>query len=175
MWYPHAVTVAASSEPVTLDEVKAQTRVDGTADDTALTLMIAAARARVEHACGPIASRTVTVKCDSFDDFAAVPLPIISVSSVSYVDAAGATQTLSTDVYEVRADGLTGSLALKYAQAWPSIQTDSRITVTAVVGRASVPDDLKAVILLMVAQGNDDRASAPDWFNDLICNHRLFA
>lgn len=175
MWYPHAVTVAAASEPVSLVEARAQTRWDSTANDTALGLYIASARAHVEAYCGtPLVSRTVTVKCDGFDDFAAFPLvPLQSVSSVSYVDAAGATQTLSTDVYEVRSDGLTASLALKYGQTWPSIRDGSRVTVTAVVGYSAVPDDIKHALLLLIAQGDMERETEQRGAHALLANHRV--
>ncbi len=175
MWYPHAVTVAAASEPITTAEARTQTRHDAGANDAALDLYIASARAHVEAYCGtPLVSRTVTVKCDSFDDFAAFPgVPLQSVSSVSYVDAAGATQTLSTDVYEVRSDGLTASLTLKYGQSWPSIRDGSRITVTAVVGYSVIPADIKHALLLLVAQGDADRIAEQAGAHALLANHRV--
>ena len=174
-WYPHTVTVAATGEPITAAEAKEHVRLDTSSEDSEVNLLIAAARARIEETCGPIVTRTATVKCDVFADFAAFPLPLVSVSSVQYVDGAGATQTLSTDVYEVRIDGLTASLALKSGQSWPSIQSGSRITVTAVIGRATVPDDVKHALLILVSQGFDERGKSPDWLNDLLCNHRIYA
>ena len=175
MWYPHTVTVAAASEPLTTAEARTQTRWDTSANDAALDIYIASARAHVEAYCGtPLVSRTVTVKCDGFDDFAAFPVvPLQSVSSVSYVDAAGATQTLSTDVYEVRSDGLTASLVLKYGQSWPSIRDGSRITVTAVVGYSAVPDDIKHALLLLVAQGDMERETEQRGAHALLSNHRV--
>lgn len=184
-WYPATVTVAAASEPVTLAEAKAQCRVDGTEDDAYLTALIAAARGHIEGYCGtPLISRTVTVKCDCFDDFAHFPIvPLGSVSSVSYVDGAGATQTLSTSVYEVRSDGLTASLALKNGQSWPTIQAGSRITVTASVGYSAVPDATKHAALLLVALWFDTREAVnvgnivttmPHAVDALLSNHRSF-
>lgn len=177
-WYPPTVTVAAASEPVTLDEARIQTRWDdSTANDSALTLYIASARAHVEAYCGtPLVSRTVTVKCDSFADFAVFPVvPVQSVSSVSYVDTAGATQTLAASVYEVRSDGLTASLVLKADQSWPSIQTGSRITVTAVVGYVAVPDDIKHALLLLIGGADSDREKAATAAESLLANHRSFS
>lgn len=152
MWYPQTVTVAPASEPVTLAEAKAQCRVDGTDEDTQIGGLISAAREYVENYTGTaIVSRTITVKCDHFDDFEMVPaLPLRTVSSVAYVDEAGASQTLATDVYEVRSDGLEASIVLKFGKSWPVIQKGSRITVTASIGYASVPPALKHAILLVV-------------------------
>lgn len=184
MWYPHTVTVAAASEPVTLAEAKAQCRVDDSASDDLLDLYIGAARSHIESYCGTaLVSRTVTIKCDAFTDFAHFPIvPLISVSSVSYVDTAGATQTLSTDIYEVRTDGLTASLALKDGQSWPGIQSASRITVTAVAGYSTLPDAIKQASLLLISQWFDNRADAADrplaamanGTEALLTNHRSY-
>lgn len=176
-WYPHTVTVAAASEPISLDEARTQTRWDDAANDTALSLYIASARAHVEAYTGTVlVSRTVTIKCDSFDDFARFPVvPVSSISSVSYVDGAGATQTLSTSVYEVRSDGLDASIVLKNGQSWPDIQSGSRITVTAVVGYSAIPSDIKHALLILVAQGDNEREAAFAGAHDLLCNHRTGA
>lgn len=186
MWYPHTVTVAPASEPVSAAEAKAQCRIDGTAEDTWLATTIAAETAYIEKLCGIcIVSRTLTAKCDSFADFANLPiLPLGAVSSVSYVDAGGTTQTLSSSVYEVRSDNLTASIVLKSGQSWPSIQTGSRITVTATAGFASVPPDLKLAVLLLVADRYDNRgntvlgsnqpAEMPHAVTALLTNYRTF-
>lgn len=183
-WYPHTVTVAPASEPVSLSEAKAQTRVDGTANDTSLALYIAAARAHVEAYCGtPLVSRTVTVKCDIFDDFERFPLaPLSSVSSITYVDTASAPQTLSTDVYEVRSDGLIGSIVLKSGQSWPAIESGSRITLTATVGYAAVPDGIRLALLLLIGHWFEHREasdkpleSIPMGVDALLANWRIYA
>ncbi len=112
----------------------------------------AAARSHVEAYCGTrLASQTVSIKCDGFSDFVRLSeSPVQSVSSVSYVDASGATQTLSADVYELRSDGLEAAIVLKYGQAWPSIRQGSRITVTVVVGYAAVPPAIVHAMLLRI-------------------------
>lgn len=184
-WYTPTITVVAASEPVTLAEAKAQCRVDGDDDNDKLNALIAAARGHVEGYTGtPLVSRTVTVKCDGFCDFTAFPVvPLTSVSSVSYIDGAGATQTLSTTVYEVRSDGLIASLALTADQTWPTIQTGSRVTVTAIVGYSAVPDAIKHAILLLIAHWFDQRSpvsekpmsEVPHAVEALLTNHRSFS
>lgn len=180
MWYPPTVTVAAANEPVTEAEARAHARVATGEMTTEIPIYIASARAYVEaYIGGPIVSRTVTVKCDSFDDCAHFPIvPLSSVSGITYIDANGTTQTLSTDVYEVRSDGLEASIALKFGQVWPVIREGSRITVTAVTGNATVPADIKHAVLLLVGQAVDMRepvkiegASTVDW---LLVNHRVY-
>lgn len=146
-WYPPVVIVAAADEPVSLAEAKAHTRVDGNDDDTSLNNTIAAARAYVEAYCGtPLVSRTVAVKCDYFQDFAVLPLaPVSTISSITCLETAAGTQTLSDDLYELRSDGLTASIVLQYGRSWPTIQPGSRITVTATVGYSStfVPENAR--------------------------------
>lgn len=184
-WYPPTVTVAAAAEPVTLDEAKDQCHVDGTDEDGRINRLVASARAYIEDYTGVITtSRTVAVKCDSFADFSHFPVvPLASVSSVSYVDGAGATQTLSTDVYEVRSDGLQASLALKTGQSWPSIQSGSRITVTAAVG-GPVDDAVKQACLFLIGDwyrgrentvlGTNQPTEMPHAVTSLLTNHRVF-
>jgi uncharacterized phiE125 gp8 family phage protein len=178
MWYPATITAVAASEPVTAAEVKAQTEVDFADDDTLITLLIAGARAFTEKYCGTrLGTQTVSVKCDCFGDFKKfAEAPVQSITSISYVDSDGATQTLAASVYELRSDGLEVSIALKYGQVWPVTQSGSRITVIAVVGYTAVPDDVKRALLLYIAGGyaNRENAKDGDWtaFDSLLCNHR---
>jgi uncharacterized phiE125 gp8 family phage protein len=181
VWYPHAVTIAAANEPVTLDQAKAQCRVEDTFEDDLLDGYIAAARAHVEAYCNtPLVSRTITAKCDSFCDFERFPLgPLASVSGIVYVDTDGANQTLAGTVYELRSDGLEASIVLKYNQSWPAIQSGSRITVTGAVGYAAIPDDIIHAILLLIAHWFQNReavgdglAIVPMGVDALLCNHR---
>jgi uncharacterized phiE125 gp8 family phage protein len=152
MWYPASITVAAESAPVSLDEVKLRLRIDAADDADDIALMIAGATGYAEKYCNTrFATQTIAIKCDGFSDFSYFPeAPLQSVASIAYVDTDGATQTLSNAVYEPRGDGLEASIALKYSQQWPSIQTGSRITVTAIVGYAAVPDAVKNAILLII-------------------------
>lgn len=183
MWYP-ATVAAPTTEPVTLAQAKAQARVDGSDEDAGIIAAIAAARAHIEKACGVrFASRSgVVMKCDGFADLARLPeAPVSAIASITYLDTAGASQTLSTDVYELRADGIEAAVVLKYNQTWPAIQPGSRITVTATVGYAATPEDITLAMLMLVSQYYDNRnavvigetaAELPFAVNALICNHR---
>lgn len=185
MWYQATITTAATSEPVTLEEVKAQGIVDHTDDDDLIERLIATARDHVEHYCGVrFASQTVETKCDCFADLRRLPeAPVSSVTSITYVDVAGATQTLQTDVYELRKDGLEPSIALKYGQVWPTVQPGSRITVTAVVGYDAAPEAVSHAMLMLVATWYSQRENIligatvenlpmPSSVDALLCNFR---
>ena len=73
---------------------------------------------------------------------------------MAYVDADGAVQTLSTDVYAVETATLVGLISLKYDQVWPETRSESyavRIAFTAGYGAAStVPEPLKWAIKLLI-------------------------
>ena len=177
MWYPSTVTVAPTTEPVTLDEVKKQCLVESTDDDALLTRLIKAARSHVEKYCNARwAEQTLACQCDSFVDFARLPEgPLKSVTSISYVDAAGDAQTLDEAVYEARKDGLEPSIALKPGQRWPAILPGSRITLTAVFG-GDLPDAVHHAMLVFIDAAYHSRENPvrENWtvMDALLCNHR---
>lgn len=178
MWYPAKVTVAPANLPVTVDEVRARLRIDAADDESDVELLIGAATDHVEKYCNtPLVSRTVEVKCDSFADMAYLPVaPVSAMTSIVYTDTAGAEQTLPDTVYELRADGLVASVVLKPTQVWPTVQANSRITVTATVGYAEVPPAVKHAILLYIgdAYAVRENGATPSWtaFDSLLSNYR---
>lgn len=179
MWYPSTITVAPSTEPVTLVQAQDQCNILATETDftPALTRLIKAARAHVEEYCNArFAEQTIASECDSFSDFARLPEgPLKSVASISYVDAAGETQTVDEAVYEAHKTGLEPSIALKPDQTWPQIKPGSRITLTAIYG-GSTPDSVQHAMLLFIDDAFNKRANAQrdDWtaLDVLLCNHR---
>ncbi len=177
MWYPSTVTVAPAAEPVTLQEAKQQCLVDSTDDDALLTRLIKAARSHVERYCNARwAEQTIVCECTGFADFVRLSEgPLKSVTSIEYVDGAGATQTIDEAVYEVRKDGLEPSIELKSDQSWPNIRPGSRITLTAVFG-GDVPAEVHHAILVFVDAAYHSRENPErlGWtiMDVLLCNHR---
>ncbi|MHA6641344.1 head-tail connector protein [Mesorhizobium sp. A623] len=164
-------------EPVTLDHVKQQCRIDATDDDALLGRLMKTARAHVEEYCNcRFAEQTIASECDSFADFARLSEgPLKSVTSISYVDPAGVEQTLDTAVYEEHKTGLEPSIGLKPDQAWPRIKPGSRITLTAIYG-GSMPDSVQHAMLTFIddAYHHRENAKREDWTatDVLLCNHR---
>lgn len=176
-WLPTVVSVAPASEPISATEAKLQARIDDTASDDLLTIYISAARQFVETYTGTrLVSQTVLMQGSSFDE----PLPdgpVVSVSSVKYLDPNGAEQTLSTDVYEIVTAGLSAAIRLKVNQSWPSIRDASdAVRVTAVCGYSTLPDPIKGALLLTVASWFDNRSVGPipDGAYALLANYRRF-
>lgn len=186
MWYP--VTVAApTTEPVAVDTLRQQMRRDDNDEDVLIEAMGKAARAHVEKYCGVrFSSRSsVAMKCDGWSDMARLPeAPVTAIASITYLDNDGVSQTLSTDVYELRSDDLEAAVVLKYNQSWPSIQLGSRITVTATVGYATIPPDVAWAIQMLAAHLHENREASvvgvsaetiPMGVESLLVNHRRYA
>lgn len=136
-----AQTIAPTAEPISLAQAKRQLRVDGTDDDTFIAGLITAARSYVENYCSSqLVVATYQQKLDKFPCGDTISLnypPLINVSSITYVDSDGTTQTLSTTVYSVLTTEKPGKIKLKYGQSWPSIRSQpDAVTITFRAGYA---------------------------------------
>ena len=160
-------TVAPSEEPVTIDEAKAQTRLDEADDATLLPGMIAAARRYVEtlSRC-QLVTATYTYKLDAFPSDRTIRIPrppLQSISSITYIDTGGDSQTLDATVYDVDADSEPGRVSLAFDQVWPATRNqDNAVTITFVNGfgaASAVPDTFKHAIRLLVGHWWENRES----------------
>ena len=151
-------TLDPATEPVTLEEVKRQCNAVATDEDLAFDLWIAAAREMVEAAANrSLVTQTWRLQLSDWpDDEIELPRPPLqSVTSITYYDADGVQQTLSTDVYQVDADREPAIVVLKPNQSWPTHDyRHNGIVVTYVAGygaESAVPARAKQAILLLVA------------------------
>jgi uncharacterized phiE125 gp8 family phage protein len=142
------IAVQPYVEPITLTEMKIHLKAESdiTEDDELITSLIVAARDVVETGTGANVSRqkvmldtTFTWKLDSFpgDTYIEVPrVPLVSVSSIQYVDTNGTTQTWSSSNYTV--DTLAGRIHLTYNGSWPTVRGDANcVIVTFLAGMAA--------------------------------------
>jgi len=157
-------TIAPASEPITLTEAKAHLRVetDFTEDDTIIGTFISAARESCEARTGrQLVTATYALRLGGFPCGDSIELPkppLVSVSSITYVDTDGTTQTLSTDVYEVDPYTTPGRVVLKYAQVWPTTRSQrNAVTITFVAGYEEVPTLLKQGMLMRIAHWYENR------------------
>ena len=166
---PHAVTrliTDATVEPVTLDEAQQHLRVTDASDDEYISNLIKTARLHCERETNR--SFITTTWRLSLDYFPGVIYPrkppLISVSSITYYDTTGASQTLSSTYYTVDANSEPGRITEAYGYQWPS--TYSRVgavtvNYTAGYGAAasSVPLPIKQAMLLLIGHWFEMRSA----------------
>lgn len=160
-------TVAPAAMPVTLAEAKAHANVIGDHDDALITDMIAAAVQAYDGPAGTLGRCLIAQSWRlTLDEFPArgaaiaLPLPPVSaVSSVSFVDPAGATVTMSPSAYRVTGLGSMSAARISPAigaSSWPTAaRAPDAVEIVFVAGfgptAADVPQDLRRLILATVA------------------------
>jgi len=133
------VTVNPFAEPVSRAEMKIHLRVDTTADDELVDVLISAAREWSENFQNrSYVAQTFELKMDYFPDVIELPRsPLISVSSIQYVDADGDTQTFDASSYRVDSDSEPARITPAYDDSWPDVRAvTGAVTVTFVAGYA---------------------------------------
>lgn len=156
-----SVVTAETADPVTLAEAKAHCRITVADEDALVAGYLLAARQHVEDYTGrTLAVRTYDFKIDdNWPDAITLPCPpVVSVTTVSYVDANGATQTLSGALYQLDKGMLFGRIVPAYSASWPQVrrQVDS-ITVRFTAGYTQIPEPLRQAILLLTSHFYDNR------------------
>lgn len=164
------VTTPPGSEPVTLAEVKANSRITATvtAQDSLISdVWIPAARRAWEHMADQCAmSQTITLRLDAFP-VGSIVLPrgkATAITSITYTDAANTTQTVSTSVYALNASSdRVQTVDLKMGQSWPSAgNIPGAVSVVYTAGHATAPEDMKHWILLAVGRAYENREAGAD-------------
>lgn len=163
-----SLVTGPTAEPVTLAEAKAHLRVSIADDDGLIAGYILAARRYAEgYTRRSFCTQTWNYTLDHdwpwmcVDEYykrrIMLPLPPLqSVSSITYVDTDGATQTLASDQYVVRTDETSGIIEEAYNVTWPVVRCQSAaMTVQFVAGWAQVPDEIRTAIMLHVEMLHD--------------------
>tara|TARA_R110000824_G_scaffold401762_1_gene615153 strand:+ start:5854 stop:6429 length:576 start_codon:yes stop_codon:yes gene_type:complete len=160
-------TSAPSVEPVTTTNQKDWMRVDGSDEDTLIGNLAAASRAYVEMSTNrQMITATWVYKFDTFPsgDIVLPISPLQSVTSITYVDTAGATQTWSNSLYTVDTASDVGRVRPIYDEDYPSSRgyaQDIVVTFVAGYGDASsdVPDTALTAIKLLASNWFENRES----------------
>lgn len=157
---------APTAEPVTLDEAKAQCRVEDTASDTLLTGLIAAAREMAEQETGrALMTQTWELALDAFPagEIDLVKVPVQSITSVKYLDGNGAEQTIANANYTLDSYGIGHWLLPAYDYDWPAtLDSANAVKVRFVCGyadAASVPPGVKLWMKAQIAHWFANRES----------------
>lgn len=158
---------AATSLAITLAEAKLQCRVDSTDDDALITAMITAATEMAEQETGrAIMQQTWDLTLDAFPEaFELTKVPVRSITSVTYIDGAGVTQTVPSTDYtvDIADDNGPAFVVPAYGTSWPTPRDEiNAVSVRFVAGylnAASVPESLKHWIKMQVSAMYENRST----------------
>ncbi len=185
--YGLTVVTPPASEPITLTEAKTHCRVDISTDDTYITSLIQVAREHIEDLIGRrIVAQTWDLTLDQFPwPFYMIRLPygpISSITSVSYVDVNGTTQTWASSNYSLDSASFEPRLYVSYANIYPVTRwIPNAITIRYVAGYTTVPEKLKHAVRMLVKHLYDDERgivnglkleNTPRGFDALIASER---
>lgn len=152
-----SLVTAPTEEPVTLREAKQHLRIPVTVndEDNHVQSLITSARQQVEAFTG---NQLITATWDwRIDSFAwtslSVPLPPLqSVTSVTYLDENGDSQTWAASKYRVDTNSKPGRITLEHGETFPTTRsvTDA-VTVRFVAGygtdHTDVPEPIRRALL----------------------------
>lgn len=187
--YNDTPVVAPTGEPLTLAEVRPFARVDAddTSQDTTIGILIAAARRYAENYTGRrLMTQTLRAVADGFpgsaihllpwggyaqrtvirrpDDELLIKLlrgPVTAITSITYVDTAGALQTLDPAAYIFDSSDLVQRIAPAFGLTWPAARVQlASVKITFVAGyadAASIPATFRNWMLVRIATAYEHR------------------
>lgn len=154
-----------ASEPITTAEAKAHLRVYVSDDDTYIATLVVAARQLAEQITQrALLPQTWELALDEFPYVLTLKrTPLISITSVKYVDDAGALTTMDTADYQLDDHSEPARIMPAWGLCWPS----TRCQMNAVFVRyqagytnaAAVPQAIKNWMLLRVGTAYENRES----------------
>lgn len=161
-------TAAPASQPVTLDEAKAQLNVLHADDDAYITALISAATAAVEEMSGR-ALITQTWELSLRYPRTRVYLPVTPVQSIdiiTYYDRDEVQQTGTVSDFHLFSDIYRAWVEPKDKKDWPDVfgRADA-LTISFVAGygaASDVPVELKQAILMLLTHWYEERRAASD-------------
>ena len=165
-----SLVTGPTEEPVSLIEAKQHCRIDSTDDDGLIAGYIIAARMMAE---GDTRRAFITQTWDYTINYGwplsngsqRIELPLgklQSITSISYVDTAGATQVLASNQYTVITSETGGLIVPAYNVSWPDVRWQvGNITVRMVVGWLAheFPSDLRQAMMMLISHWYESRES----------------
>lgn len=187
-WFNTSETIpvpGGETEPLTLETVKKHLRVSIDDDDTLIQALITTAREQCEHLTGrAIVRQTLVRKFDAFcyGGMALSQPPLVSVTSVQYIDATGVLQTLDEAAWFVDDSQEPAQLLPAYGTRWPETRAvNNAVIVTYEAGYVTCPSSLKTWILLMIGtlyenreRDSDSRVETLGFADRLLDRYRLW-
>lgn len=158
------ITPADLSASISIADLRAHCRT-GTAEDAQLTAFLAGAVAYAEHYTGrAIGSQTLELALDTFPA-GAIELPrgsVTNITSITYVDEAGVTQTMSNTLYTLdNYDALQCWAVPAVDNEWPAIsQVANAVKVRYVAGELTPA--VRNALLMLVANSFEHREESSE-------------
>ncbi|MBX9925516.1 MAG: head-tail connector protein [Hyphomicrobiaceae bacterium] len=181
------LTSGPAVEPVSLGDVKAHLRIDGTDEDLYLGGIILTSRLQIEAALGlGLITQSWRLTLSSWPAGRVLPLPIrpvTAINGIATLDAAGTATPLPTA--GVRLDTGPPPVVIAPLTGWPSLPPDmTRIAIDFTAGYGATPSTVPAPIrhglLLLSAHWYEHRdplehgttAAIPHTISDLLLPYR---
>jgi len=164
--YGVSEVTAPTAEPLQVSEVRRHLALDDSYYDDYLSGLIEVTRAKVQaHTHRQLVSATYDVKLDSLpagQQTLALPFGSLqSVTSITYTDTAGASQTFSSDDYDVSTAREPGTIRPAYSKTWPAARVQQEAaTLRFVCGygaAGAVPQAIKQAMLLLIGHYFNNR------------------
>ncbi|MFO0863539.1 MAG: phage head-tail connector protein [Gemmataceae bacterium] len=175
-------TQSPVAEPLTVDEAKAQCRVENDVEDAQFSEWITAARERAEAITGQsFITQTHVLTLDFWpDEILLAHGPIQAISSITYLDNDGERQTWVEDEYRLVNKKQPPRIVPAVNCDWPNAAVaDGSIEVTFIAGYGlagtDVPAGIKAAMKLMIAHWylhREDTDTVPKQAMDILSNFR---
>lgn len=196
----YTLVTAPATEPVSLDELKLFLKIDGTAEDDVLSILIASARRQAEeYTKRAFITQTWALTMDGFgeldinvralgyncpppcfaDGSREIRLsrqPIQSVSNIKTTDTSNTQTTVDSAIYTLDTSG--GNILLNDGESWPTELRDFasvRIEFVAGYGATDVPEPIRQAILQYAATMYENRkcSDMPEGVKTLLDPFRL--
>ena len=159
------LSTAPTLEPLTLDEVRDQLNIDTSAQDGLLDAIRVAARGEIESRLSKaLLTSTWKLRLGGWPSTGEIRLPrppLVSVSSIAYIDTNGASQTLAASQYTVDKYVEPGRIVPAYGVSWPSLRAvPANVTVTYIAGwpaPGSIPREILQAMLLTIGHLYEQR------------------
>lgn len=157
---PEVLVTPPTDTPISLAEAKLHLRVTHDQEDSEIQSLIEDATRFCEDRIGQqFLTATWRYSLTAFPTGSIIVprAPLISVTSIAYVDTNRASQTLATTEYQVDTDNRPGRIAEAPLKFWPDTDPDTfnavKVTYTAGYGAtpADVPPAAKRAIKIMVS------------------------
>ena len=155
-------TIAPSELAVDLAAARANLRVDGSDMDALITTWLKGIIGKLEHEAGQcLMAQTWEVRLAGFPAGAInLPHPVMGVTSVTYLDAAGVAQTLAPAAYTLTVERYTSRLTPARGTTWPATADDPAaviVTVQCGYGNTSdkTPENVQLYILAKLVEQFD--------------------